>query len=188
MAEAALRNLDRDLPRMDMRSPALIARQTVRVMAQRAEDAGGISDLLKAARAQADAMVARATEEAERLVRLALTEAQAIRRDAIKAAMGDARRIAALVPFEAELPAAKVPVSVIIAEVAREHNVRPGDIVGQARSRRITAARRAAMARVHIERPDLSSTVVGRFFGDRDHSTVLHAWRKAGLRPAKGEA
>lgn len=188
MAEAALRKLDRDLPRLDMRSPALIARQTVRTMAQRAEAAGAVSDVLAAARMQAEALVARATEEADRLVKVALIEAEAIRQSAIKTALEDAKRISALVPAEPDVPPKKLPVSVIIAEVAREHNLRPADIVGPSLARRITRARQAAMVRVHVERPDLSSPTVGRLFGNRDHTTVLHAWRKAGLCPPKGKA
>lgn len=189
MAEAALRKLDRDMPRLDMRSPALIARQTVRTHAQRAEATGAVSDLLAAARVQAEALVARATEEADRLVRAALAEAESIRQTAVKSAVEEAKRINALAaPVEAVPPPKKLPVSVIIAEVGREHNIRPADIIGQSRAHRVVAARQAAMARVHVERPDLSSTTVGRLFGDRDHTTVLHAWRKAGLRPPKGAA
>ncbi|RWC25888.1 MAG: hypothetical protein EOS27_26925 [Mesorhizobium sp.] len=189
MAEAALRKLDRDLPRHDMRSPALIARQTVRTLVERADAAGAVSDVLAAARKQAEALVARATEEADRLVKAALIEAESIRQLAVKAAMAEVQRINSLAIEEPALPPAKkLPVSVIIAEVAREHNVRPADIIGPSRAERMVTARRAAMARVHVERPDLSSTTVGRLFGNRDHSTVLHAWRKAGVGPAKGGA
>lgn len=189
MAEAALRKLDRDMPRHDMRSPALIARQTMRTAMQRAEATGDVSAVLAAARAQAEALVARATEEADRLVRAALVEAESIRQLAVKTALEEAKRVsAALVPVEPPIPVKKLPVAVIIAEVGREHNIRPVDIIGQSRARRVVAARQAAMARVHVERPDLSSPTVGRLFGDRDHTTVLHAWRKAGLRPPKGGA
>ncbi|TIX23888.1 hypothetical protein, partial [Mesorhizobium sp.] len=104
MAEAALRKLDRDLPRHDMRSPALIARQTVRTLVERADAAGAVSDVLAAARKQAEALVARATEEADRLVKAALIEAESIRQLAVKAAMAEVQRINSLAIEEPALP------------------------------------------------------------------------------------
>ncbi|KQS79055.1 hypothetical protein ASG25_10745 [Rhizobium sp. Leaf384] len=52
------------------------------------------------------------------------------------------------------------------------------EVKGSSRLRRILAPRQLAMHRIKSERPDLSYPAIGRFFGGRDHTTVLHAIRK----------
>ena len=52
------------------------------------------------------------------------------------------------------------------------------DIKGPSRKRHIAQARQIAIWIAYRMRADLSLPVIGRHFGGRDHSTVLHAVRK----------
>jgi chromosomal replication initiator protein len=72
---------------------------------------------------------------------------------------------------------AQVTVPSIINAVARYHNVRSSDIIGERRTRTFTRPRQLAMflARKHTE---LSFPDLGREFGNRDHSTIQHGVRK----------
>ena len=74
-------------------------------------------------------------------------------------------------------PPATVTVPGIIEAVARFHNLRSADITGNKRTRTLTNPRHIAMylARVHTT---LSFPELGREFGDRDHSTIQHGYRK----------
>lgn len=76
-------------------------------------------------------------------------------------------------------------VSEIIQEVGEKHGVTKGEIIGDRRSRYIVAARHEAMARVYKARPDLSLPMIGRLFGGRDHTTVIHAARKMGVHESR---
>lgn len=66
----------------------------------------------------------------------------------------------------------------IIAKVADQFGVSVADIVGPSRSRPIIQARFAAVHEVATARPDLSMPALGREFGGRDHTTILHTLRK----------
>lgn len=77
---------------------------------------------------------------------------------------------------------AKLSVREIIQVVANKHAVTVGEILGPSRNKRIVAARHEAMAEAGRLRPDLSLPQIGRQFGKRDHTTVLHALRKMGVR------
>ncbi len=74
-------------------------------------------------------------------------------------------------------PIVRVTVPAIIETVAKFHNVRSADITGYKRTQTLTRPRHIAMylARVHTE---LSFPELGREFGDRDHSTIQHGYRK----------
>lgn len=74
-------------------------------------------------------------------------------------------------------PPATVTVAGIIEAVAKFHNLRSADITGTKRTRTLTRPRHIAMfiARVHT---NLSFPELGREFGDRDHSTIQHGYRK----------
>ncbi|MCA9494725.1 MAG: chromosomal replication initiator protein DnaA, partial [Myxococcales bacterium] len=74
-------------------------------------------------------------------------------------------------------PVVHVTVPAIIEAVARFHNLRAADITGTKRTRTLTRPRHIAMylARVHTS---LSFPELGREFGDRDHSTIQHGFRK----------
>ena len=80
----------------------------------------------------------------------------------------------------------KPPISIeqIIEEEAAAANITPGELKGRRRKRYICNARQKAMARAYVERPDLSLPQIGRLFGNRDHTTVLHAAKKCGVHVA----
>lgn len=66
----------------------------------------------------------------------------------------------------------------IILEVCRERGVSYPEIIGPRRKACIVAARQWAMWRVKNECSHLSLPRIGRIFGDKDHTTVMHAVRK----------
>lgn len=80
----------------------------------------------------------------------------------------------------------RIPAKEIIAHVAAQHGVPVAEIVGRRRSVPICAARHAAMKAVADRRPDLSLPQIGKYFGGRDHTTVLHAINKLGGRAKQG--
>lgn len=60
------------------------------------------------------------------------------------------------------------------------------DLKSARRNRALCLARMTAIYEVRKQRPDMSFPAIGRWFGGRDHTTILHSVRKiAGLR---GEA
>ena len=61
----------------------------------------------------------------------------------------------------------------ILEEVARQYKVTTADLLGRSRSKTIAQARQVAMYLLIYEL-ELSPTQVGRFLGNRDHSTVIH--------------
>ena len=65
----------------------------------------------------------------------------------------------------------------IIQLVAQQYNVTPEDIVSKKRTRQITVPRQIAMYLCR-EHTVLSTTLIGKSFGDRDHTTVMHACEK----------
>ena len=67
----------------------------------------------------------------------------------------------------------QVTADVIIGAVAERYGVSPDDITGKRRSREIATPRQVAMY-ICREMTDLSTTAIGRAFGDRDHTTVMH--------------
>lgn len=67
------------------------------------------------------------------------------------------------------------PIAEIAAEVARTRGVSLAEMRGARLSRNIAQARREALARIRIERPDVQSHIVARYF-HREGSTIRHAW------------
>ena len=59
------------------------------------------------------------------------------------------------------------------------------DVIGPRRSRDIIPLRHYAMFRVWAMRPDMSLPGIGKAFGNRDHTTVLHAIAKFGFKDRK---
>lgn len=69
----------------------------------------------------------------------------------------------------------------IVADVAKKHKVSVKDILGISRFRHIVIARQEAMWRVRneiiVRGAPISLPEIGRRFGGRDHSTVIHSMR-----------
>jgi hypothetical protein len=68
--------------------------------------------------------------------------------------------------------------AMIISEVSEASGYSIEDLKGPSRCAPLVAARQFAIWRVRKECPHLSLPQIGRFFGGRDHTTVLHAIRK----------
>jgi hypothetical protein len=96
----------------------------------------------------------------------------------ISAALDDrakARRARALAYTEEE----PRPIDEILALAAEITGVSIEDFRSPMRVRRMAWPRHFAMFLLHKARRDLSTTQIGRVFGKRDHSTVMHGLRKA---------
>ena len=78
-----------------------------------------------------------------------------------------------------EIGANPVTVQRIIELVCLEFGVKPGDLFGPRRTKRIVDIRQAAMWLCKDLIPERSYPSIGRKFGNRDHTTVLHACRAA---------
>jgi chromosomal replication initiator protein len=75
----------------------------------------------------------------------------------------------------------------ILAAVSERFAVRPETLAGKRRTQAIALARQVAMYLMrHLT--DMSLVEIGRMFGGRDHSTVIHACRQIAERIANDEA
>lgn len=72
------------------------------------------------------------------------------------------------------------PIRRIQLEECRRHNITLDEMIGPRRSRRIARPRMIAMARCVDELPHFTLPEIGRAFGGRDHTTVMHAHKKYG--------
>lgn len=73
----------------------------------------------------------------------------------------------------------KRSVADIVDDVLADHPEWTVDeLKSQKRTRELCLVRQIAMAEVRQRRPDLSLPVIGRWFGGRDHTTVIHALKK----------
>lgn len=68
-------------------------------------------------------------------------------------------------------------------EIAQRHGFTLEDLRGPSRLRPLVHARQEAMAAIYA-RGNVSLPWVGRFFGGRDHTTVIHAIRQVEKRSA----
>lgn len=66
----------------------------------------------------------------------------------------------------------------MVCRIARRHGLTRADLTGPSRLRTIVRVRMLAMAVLARRFPDMSLKQIGRHFGGRDHTTVLHALRK----------
>lgn len=66
----------------------------------------------------------------------------------------------------------------ITGEVAAEHGIHIQVLRSPLMLDHIVAARHEAIAKIMIERPDLSSAKVAAYF-NRDPSTIRHSWRRS---------
>jgi chromosomal replication initiator protein len=71
--------------------------------------------------------------------------------------------------------------------VGEHFGLTPGELLSTARTPRISWPRQVAMY-LSRELTGESLPAIGRHFGGRDHTTVLHAWRRTGARIAEDEA
>jgi chromosomal replication initiator protein len=76
-------------------------------------------------------------------------------------------------------PSRPVMISTILEVVARKFNVRVSDIQGKKRAKTFTLPRHVCM---YLARQMTSQSLeqIGGYFGNRDHTTVLHASRAIG--------
>jgi hypothetical protein len=72
----------------------------------------------------------------------------------------------------------RLSVSMILFQVAQAHGVLVADLLGGSKRRICTYARFHAAAALRQHRPDMSSVKIGRALGQRDHSTILHAFKQ----------
>jgi chromosomal replication initiation ATPase DnaA len=70
----------------------------------------------------------------------------------------------------------------VVAAIAQRHGVTFNDIMGPSRKRNIVAARFEAIVTVAQLRHLWSLPEIGRFFGNRDHTTILHAIRTQAVK------
>lgn len=75
----------------------------------------------------------------------------------------------------------------IVRDVARRHRVRFEEILGPSRAQPIAGIRQEAMWELH-QQDRWSLPQIGRFLGNRDHTTVLHGVRRHAERLAEAEA
>jgi len=86
-------------------------------------------------------------------------------------------RVEALVADDGPSPQPLSP-DLIKAEVAKHYGLEPGRLDGKARDKRTTQVRQIGMYLAR-ELTDSSYPAIGQAFGGRDHSTVMHACRRA---------
>lgn len=73
------------------------------------------------------------------------------------------------------------PLRALITEIAEQHGLTYSHIIGPSRSHKVIAARFDAIAAVANARPTMSLNHLGNVF-HRDHTTILSALRKRGVR------
>ena len=71
----------------------------------------------------------------------------------------------------------RITPELIIQEIGKQYGVEPDDIISKKRSRDIALPRQIAMYLCR-DMTHLSTTNIGKAFGDRDHTTVLHSLDK----------
>lgn len=164
-SNAARSGLERGLPRLEMRAPALIARQKRRIAQANASAENVALRITETARVEAERMLADAKVEAARIIAIAMEQAAAIMENATDSLPEDV--------------AARLSAKDIIDITAHRHGLTTGDILGHRRCKAVVRVRHAAMAAVYLARPDMSLPQIGRAF-KRDHTSILHALRKTG--------
>lgn len=87
--------------------------------------------------------------------------------------------------YAATEPSNRSSAKKIIEETAARHGLKPDTLKSNIRYREVVRVRQEAMARVYLERPDMSLSQIGRLFGGRDHTTVLHAIMKLGVHSSQ---
>lgn len=81
----------------------------------------------------------------------------------------------------------KKRVADIVAEVlANFPGVLWSEIIGLRRTKNLIEPRKLCMYEVHRQRPDLSYPQIGRLFGGRDHTTIMHSVKQVEAKAAEG--
>ncbi len=75
----------------------------------------------------------------------------------------------------------------ILAAICEVSGETKWDILGPRRNIRLARARQVACYLIKIHRPNMSFPHIGRFMGDRDHTTIMHAVRKVEDLLASGD-
>lgn len=70
----------------------------------------------------------------------------------------------------------------IVRAAAMRHGVTVEDILGTCKVPRLIEARFEAIAEVYVALPQWSLKRLGQFFGGRDHTTILNAVKRMGVR------
>lgn len=70
--------------------------------------------------------------------------------------------------------------AIVESVVARHPGVTVQDVLGPCRLRKIVNARFEAIAEIAEARPHWSYPTIGRLFGGRDHTTIMHALNRLG--------
>lgn len=147
-----MRRLERGLPRpFDMRSPALIAKQ----------------------------MAAKGEQPPAPPVRVVATPRPELRRAAfvgpfnVPTTIEEARR--------SGIRGDRISAFALLRAFAMKHGVAEDALTGRSRARFVVALRHEAIAIVALARPDMSLPRIGKVFGGRDHTTILHAMQKMGV-------
>jgi Bacterial dnaA protein helix-turn-helix len=78
-------------------------------------------------------------------------------------------------------PSRKTTALQIVRWTAEKHGVAVKDMLSERRYKKFADARFEAIGRIFTE-TNLSMVQIGRVMGGRDHTTILHALRKLGLR------
>lgn len=76
----------------------------------------------------------------------------------------------------------KSPARDFVARFARWHGRTLNDLAGAGRRDAVVHLRHDAILALMLFRPDMSLNQIGKVFGGRDHTTILHAARKAYAR------
>jgi chromosomal replication initiator protein len=94
--------------------------------------------------------------------------------------------LASLYPNSTSPGQRKRTIGEIQAATCVQFGVSPDELVSSTRSSRVAWPRQLAMY-LSRELTDESLPAIGRHFGGRDHTTVLHAWRRANTRISSDE-
>lgn len=175
MSEPALRQLDRDLPHLDMYAPALRARQLARRL--------GVSERQPSKAHTEKGSDAKALIDAARKM---MADATADRRAAAET-LADARAMAATIIAEAEASARIVvnigpalpSVAAVQKAVAERYGISLSTLLGPGLSKDVVVARYEAIRQAHAVRPELSPASLGRLFR-RDRTIVSRALKGKG--------
>lgn len=118
--------------------------------------------------------------DAERAARDAEAEREALAAYAVVKEAADRRRRELSDRFERAFLASKdrtYTMREIVEETARKHGVTANEILGDGRRKVAVIPRREAMWLCHTLTSH-SASAIGRFFGGRDHTTILHAIKR----------